>query len=65
MSCQWCIALLDSCLPLVAALLFSQISRESIDAIKKYFVKELKKEDLVLLAKLKRVFNVPDAMPSK
>jgi len=38
--------------------LVSRISRQSIDAIKEHFREELEKEDVVLLAKLKKVFGI-------
>eukprot|EP00968_Pinguiococcus_pyrenoidosus_P028381 scaffold7814_cov296-Pinguiococcus_pyrenoidosus.AAC.3 len=42
--------------------LTSQISRESIDALKEFFKDEITKEDLRLLVKLKKIFGVKDAV---
>jgi translation initiation factor 5B len=39
-------------------LLYSRITRESIDLLKQYYRKECTKEDLLLLVKIKKIFNI-------
>jgi len=39
--------------------LVSEISRDSIDALKEYFKDELVKDDWILVIKLKKMFGIP------
>ncbi|AYV80121.1 MAG: eukaryotic translation initiation factor 5B-like protein, partial [Gaeavirus sp.] len=39
-------------------MLYTQITRESINICKEYFKDELSKDDLILIAKLKKILNI-------
>lgn len=41
-------------------ILYSKLSRESIDNLKKYFSKQISYEDALLVQKLKKIFSIPD-----
>lgn len=47
------------------SLLYSKISRDSIDALKEFFKDDITKEDLTLLVKLKKIFQISDSKPKK